>query len=207
MFQQARALAGLARTRRVQVEGLDLSIPPGVLDPVLFRSGAWFARQVARRAAPGQRLLDLGTGSGVVGLLAQRAGADVVAVDVSAAAVAAARDNGLTDVREGDLFAPVQGERFDLVAFNPPYLAGQPGGRLGRQRALATALYGGDDLEVVRRFGAAVADHLSPGGQALICWSDRAPLMPRKVVGRDWKKLGNAVIDAEMLSVWGLQAG
>ncbi len=202
MLQRARALAGLVRSRRVEVEGLTLDIPPGVLDPVLFRSGAWFARQVAERVQPGMRVLDMGTGSGIVGLLCQQAGAEVVAVDITDQAVAAARANGLPDVRQGDLFEPVSGQRFDLVAFNPPYLQGRAEGRLGRERALNTALYGGEDWETVRRFGAQVPDHLDPGGVAWVCWSDRAQEMPRKLLGREWEEITSAVIEAELLSLW-----
>lgn len=202
MLDRARAALGLLHTRTVSVDGLALRVPPGVIDPVLFRSGAWFARQLARRVTPGARLLDLGCGTGVVGLLARRAGATVVAVDIEPAAVQAARENGLPDVRQGDLFAPVAGERFDLVAFNPPYLAGEPRGRLDRQRSLGRALYGGPELEVVRRFGEQVAGHLAPGGVAWVCWSDRAPEAPRKLLGRDWEEVGSAVVEGEMLSLW-----
>ncbi len=57
----------------------------------------------------------------------------VVAVDINPAAVRCAQINALLnqleqriEVRRGDLFAPVAGERFDLVLFNPPFLRGAP---------------------------------------------------------------------------------
>lgn len=202
MFERLVALGGLIRARTVEVDGLRLQVPPGVLDPVLFRSGAWFARQVARRVRTGQRLLDLGCGSGVVGLLAARAGATVVAVDIEGPAVEAARRNGLQDVRQGDLFTPVRGESFDLIAFNPPYLRGRPHGRLPAARSLSAALYGGDDLDVVRTFAREVGAHLAPGGVALVCWSDRAVDPARTVLGGEWEQATSAVIDAELLSLY-----
>lgn len=202
MLERARAALGLLRPRQVQVDGLRLVVPPGVLDPVLFRSGQWFARQVALLVKPGMRVLDLGCGTGVVGLLAQRAGAQVVAVDVEARAVAAALVNGLRDVRQGDLFAPVGDQRFDLIAFNPPYLEGPPRGRFARQRALSRALYGGEDTEVVRRFGADVSQQLAPGGSALVCWSDHAQTMPRKLLGPEWDRHSTAFVRGELLSMW-----
>ncbi|MCK6507769.1 methyltransferase [Myxococcota bacterium] len=206
MRDRLRAWAGLLWTRTVEVEGLALRIPPGVLDPVAFRSGAWFARQVAARVRPGQRVLDLGCGSGIVGLLAQRAGARVVAVDLSPAAVAAARGNGLPDVRLGDLFAAVQGERFDLVACNPPYLQGPPRGRLPRTRSLSRALYGGPDWEVARRFARQVPDHLAPGGEALLCWSDRAGQEPRPLLVGAWAEQATLQLPDERLSLHVLAA-
>ncbi len=204
MFERLIAAGGLLRSRAVEVEGLVLQIPPGVLDPVLFRSGAWFARQVAQRVQPGMRVLDMGCGSGIVGLLAARAGARVVAVDIEAPAVQAARDNGLSDVRQGDLFAPLVGERFDLIAFNPPYLRGEARGRLPASRSLSRALYGGPEVEVVRAFAQAVGSHLSPGGAAWVCWSDRAQDPPRAVLGGAWKEETRAVVQAELLSLYRL---
>ena len=77
-------------------------------------------------------VLDMGTGSGIAAIAAARRGARVVAVDISTEAVRCARINVLlnrvddrVEIRCGDLFEPVQGERFDLVLFNPPFYAGQ----------------------------------------------------------------------------------
>ena len=60
-------------------------------------------------------------------------GYHVTAVDINPDAVRCARINALQhhletciEVRQGDLFEPVQGERFDLVLFNPPFFRGQP---------------------------------------------------------------------------------
>ena len=196
MRERLLAWWGLRATRRVTVSGVPIRVPPGVLDPVLFRSGAWFAAAMSERVGPGERVLDLGCGSGVVGVLAARRGARVTAVDVDPAACAAARANGLSDVREGDLFAPVQGERFDHVCFNPPYLPGDPAsGGLGR------ALYGGADLGVVARFVAQVPDHIAPGGAAWVVWSDRAPAA-RAALDPAWREVATRQERGERLSLW-----
>jgi len=78
-------------------------------------------------------LLDLGTGSGCVALTLalERPSARVIAVDASAAALAVARDNAdvlgarNVELRLGDWFEPVAGERFDLILANPPYVAAE----------------------------------------------------------------------------------
>lgn len=196
--KRLRAWWGLRRTRRVKVEGHTLQVPPGVLDPVLFRAGAWFARQVQTAAAarPGLRVLDMGCGTGVVGVLAQAAGARVVASDLDPVACGAARDNGLGDVRRGDLFEALPDERFDLVAFNPPYLVGRPA-----QHPLGRALYGGEDLGVVRRFARAVDAHLAPGGEAWVVLSDRAP-GAAAALGPGWKRTDHTDIEGETLALW-----
>ena len=200
LIERARAWSGLLRKRRVVVDGVVLTILPGVLDPVLFRSGAWLARQVAQRVPAGASVLDLGCGSGVVGLLAQQAGARVIATDIDPRAVRTAQRNGLSDVRQGDLFAPVTGLRFDWVCFNPPYFPGRPRGGYG------TALHGGPALEVIQRFSAALPAHLTPGGVGLVVLSDRAPDAPA-ALGDGWRLLCEAPAADEVLSLWRLAPG
>ena len=74
----------------------------------------------------GLRVLDLGTGSGVLAILASKLGArNVVATDISDRAIKIAKRNAEIngveiDFRIGDLFNPVRGELFDLIICNPP---------------------------------------------------------------------------------------
>jgi len=81
---------------------------------------------------PGDRLLELGTGCGLVAIIAAKKGAHVVATDQSPLAVENAKENvkrhnlqHRVDVRTGWLFDPIhQNEQFSVIAFNPPYLPG-----------------------------------------------------------------------------------
>jgi release factor glutamine methyltransferase len=93
----------------------------------------------------------------------------VVAVDINPAAVHCADINArlnhvehLIELRQGDLFAPVAGERFDLVVFNPPFLRGTP--RDNRDRAWRST-------DVAERFAAGLHAHLKPFGSALVVLS------------------------------------
>ena len=184
--------------RHIEVDGHTLQVPPGVLDPVLFRAGAWFAQEVQAMADAnrGLRILDMGCGTGVVGVLAKAAHARVVATDLDPVACSAARENGLGDVRRGDLFEALPGERFDLIAFNPPFLVGRPG-----QHPLGRALYGGEDLSVIRRFAQQVDAHLHPGGQAWVVISDRAPGAVA-ALGPGWTRDRQTGIRGETLALW-----
>jgi len=117
----------------------------------------------------GGTVLDMGTGSGLGAIFAAQQASRVVAVDLNPAAVRCARINALlngvedrVEVREGDLFAPIGGERFDVVLFNPPYYRGKP------RDALDLAWR---SLDVVDRFAADLQCHLRPGGYALIVLS------------------------------------
>jgi release factor glutamine methyltransferase len=113
---------------------------------------------------PGDRVLEIGTGSGFIAAELSRT-ARVVATDINPHAIASAREMGL-DVVRTDLFSGICG-KFDLVIFNPPYLPTQPGERLDDW--LEYALDGGETGRVViERFAAEVKGVLAPGGRILL---------------------------------------
>ncbi|MFB4297518.1 HemK2/MTQ2 family protein methyltransferase [Actinomadura sp. NTSP31] len=148
--------------------------PPGVYRP---QGDTRLLTDVLRRLpeTPGARVLELGTGTGAVAMAAARAGASrVVAVDVSARAVLAARLNArlrglpVRAVR-GDLFKPVAGERFDLVIANPPYVCGtDPAAARGSARAWEA---GPDGRALLNRICTEAPGHLAPGGTLLVLHS------------------------------------
>jgi release factor glutamine methyltransferase len=98
-------------------------------------------------------VLDIGTGCGILAVIAAKKALKVVATDLNPHAVECARLNvktnnvsGKVDVRQGDLFKPIQKtEKFDVIIFNAPYLPSEPheentwigrawaGGHSGRQ--------------------------------------------------------------------------
>ena len=130
---------------------------------------------IARKTAP--RLVDLGTGSGIVAvtLALARPDAEVSAVDISPAALDVARSNAArlgATVRflAGDWFAPLAGERFDLIVSNPPYVAaGDPhlrrdGLPFEPQGALTDGVSGGDGMACIAHLVAHAVAHLTPGG-------------------------------------------
>jgi release factor glutamine methyltransferase len=140
-------------------------VPDGVQPP---KAGSrFFCRHLDARA--GQRVLEIGAGLGLAAVLAARSGAIVVATDIVPEAVEAIRANatlnGVTvDARLGDCYAPVRGERFDLVCSNPPQMPTPPGRE--RDDAAAAADNGGiDGWEMLDRIIAGAPAHLRPGGR------------------------------------------
>jgi release factor glutamine methyltransferase len=126
--------------------------------------------------AAGAQVLDVFTGSGALAVEAALVGAsNVVATDVSRLAALNARLNARlnrvsVDVRRGDLFDPVAGERFDLMLANPPYLPGE-GPELPR-RGPSRAWEGGiDGRALIDRFCIGCPDQLMPGGSVLMVHS------------------------------------
>ena len=127
-----------------------------------------------------RRVLDLCTGSGSLAVLAARAfpQARIDATEISAQALTVARRNvaesgAASRIRllEGDLFAPVAGERYDLILANPPYVDAAGMAALPREHRHepALALDGGPGgLRLIRPILAQAPAHLTPKG-GLLC--------------------------------------
>jgi len=153
-------------------------VPRSYLGEIL--AGDLFAGDGLVDRAGVRRVLDLCTGSGCLAILAAMhfPDATVDAVDISRDALAVARINVRDHALEhrvrllrGDLLAPVDGERYDLIISNPPYVdapgmaALPPECRHEPRRAFAG---GADGLKFVRRIVAEAPRHLTPAG-GLLC--------------------------------------
>lgn len=133
---------------------------------------------IERHPAPPARVLDVGCGSGVIGLsLAKRFGeaTQVLLVDLSADARALAEENRQSlqvdnaEVRASDLFLGIEAtEKFDLIVANLPYIASAEISELDVevQQEPQAALDGGETgLEMMLRFLAECTDFLRPAGR------------------------------------------
>lgn len=122
--------------------------------------------------------LDLGTGCGVQALHLAGHADRVVATDVNPRALAIARFNaelnetgGRVDVRDGSLFDPVAGERFDLITTNPPFVISPA---TGERLVYRDSGLPGD--RVVEHLVRTASDHLADDGwcQVLANWAHLA---------------------------------
>ena len=130
--------------------------------------------EALRHIRPGGRVLDLCTGTGALGIAIQKLcpKAIVAATDISEAAISLAEENARSlqaEVRflQGDLFAPVSGEEFEVIVSNPPYIPEALRGRLQAEveKEPALALFAGEDgLDFYRRIAREAPAYLVPQG-------------------------------------------
>ena len=161
--------------------GLEFAVSKAVLIPRPDTEVLVEQAKLRAQALSAPRIVDLGTGSGIVAIMLAKLcpTAVLTAVDLSRSALAVARVNALrhgASVRflEGDWFQPLRRERFDLIVANPPYVAeGDPhlandGLPFEPRSALTDGVAGGDGMACVATLIDGARDHLLPGGWLLI---------------------------------------
>lgn len=125
----------------------------------------------------GDIVLDVGTGCGILGIVAAEKASEVIAVDINPYAVRCAKENakqnkvlGKMLFVQGDLFAPFKtGKLFDLILFNAPYLPT----RSTKFSWIEYAWSGGlDGRQVIDRFICEVPKYLKASGRALLMQSN-----------------------------------
>ena len=158
---------------------LDLQVSPATLIP---RAETERLVELALERLPDDlplRIADLGTGSGAIALAlaSERPLAQVIATDLSEGALKVAEANALANrianvaFRWGSWLVPLAGERFGLIASNPPYIAdgdvhlSQGDLRFEPPTALSS---GADGLDAIREIVALAPSHLVPGGWLLL---------------------------------------
>jgi release factor glutamine methyltransferase len=161
-------------------------------------------------APAARRVLDLGTGSGILAVtwLAERPESRAVAVDVSTDALALARANGSRhsvlerlELVAGDWTSALSdSETFDLAMSNPPYLALDEATLLSstvRDHDPAAALFAGSDgLEAIRRLLRDVPSCLASGAPFLFeIGAGQAEAVAREVAAADAWRLDRIVPD------------
>jgi ribosomal protein L3 glutamine methyltransferase len=194
---------------RAYIQGVPFYVDERVIVPRSFIGELLVTAFAEENALTGDpegisRVLDLCAGGGSLAILAARifANARVDAVDLSPDALDVARRNveehglaGRVTPIEGDLFAPVAGERYDLILANPPYvdaevLAAFPPEYAAEPRMAHAG--GGDGLDIVRRILREAPEHLAANG-VLVCEVGRG----RGPILRDFPDLPFVWLDTE----------
>ena len=114
----------------IKVNRINFKVFPNVFSPKYFTDSTWFAKTVPK-IVKNKKLLDIGTGIGIVALFAARNGAKVVATDINPSAIKNAREN----FKRYNLEIPVilsdmyknlnPKEKFDFIFWNHPFNKGK----------------------------------------------------------------------------------
>lgn len=168
-------------TRRMWFAGHEFYVDERVLvprSPVAEVIAAEFQPWIDRERI--SSILDIGTGSGCIAIASALAipEASVDAADISADALSVAQINVVRhEVRDrvrlvqSDVYAGVQGRRYDVIISNPPYVGSAELEGLPEEyeREPRLGLYGGEDgLDIVRRILKGASDHLNDGGVLIV---------------------------------------
>ncbi len=164
----------LQRRVHTDVLGVALSVEPGVFHPSLYFSSTFLAGHIRSLDLSRLRVLDIGTGSGVLAIHAALRDAMVVAIDTNPAAVACARSNVQKhdlgrniEVYQSDLFREIPvSVLFDYIFWNPPFYQRPP------VDAASAAWNAGLGYSVLRRFAGEAVQHLTLRGKIVMVFSE-----------------------------------
>ncbi len=150
----------------------------GVLPPDRTITSPAFARflHLNKTLYQNKSVLEVGSGSGILSVVMAKHGAkSVLATDITDACVKNTQENTkildlneIIDVRKGDLFEPINEERFDLIVFAHPIYCDKPTKGSGLEIAIM------DDGGLIRRFLTEAKTYLKPGGKLLLPFNEAA---------------------------------
>ena len=150
-----------------EVAGLTFSCPSGIYQPHEFGSTRFAIRGMfTDLPLPGTRMLELGTGSGAIGIVLAATGLDVTLLDIDPVAVACAKSNAeanniIVNVHQSDLFEAVEDQKYNLIFFNIPLMDK----KIEEPLEIISCDFGG---ELFSRFLAEAPDYLLPGGKVCV---------------------------------------
>lgn len=161
----------LRKPRPYRFRDLELVIRPGVFHPGLFYSTRFLIEYLEGFDLRGKSVWELGSGSGLISLVAARRGARVTASDINPDAVEALRDAARknqvsVEVIAADLFERMAGRRFDWIVINPPYYKRRPDTMAQR------AWYAGERYEFFERLFAGLGGHMKTDTTACMVLAD-----------------------------------
>lgn len=149
-----------------------LSIDHRVFNPSYGEGARMFLEN--RELLKADKVLDMGAGSGALGILASQYASSITGIDISSHAYNCTLLNYSTHINrgkehlvfKGDLFSPLhETDSYDLIIFNPPFLEGKP------ENPIQQAMYD-EGYNTLRDFFSNAHKHLNDNGRILLCFGE-----------------------------------
>lgn len=175
LFHRLPALIPSTKTQETSVAGMRLTVHPTVFHPKNYLSSKVLAQHILGMNLEGKRVLDCGTGTGVLAIAAAKRGAIVTAVDINDLALEATKENAERNdvtlrILHSDWFSALGEEKFDLIVANPPFIRGTG------MHPYNSAWHAGENHEHVLGLIEGCDDHLAPNGEALVVLSHHSDI-------------------------------
>lgn len=155
---------------RINVSGIGVEFKPGVFAP-FWGDSSLLAEVLIKVIKKNEKVLDIGTGTGIQAIAAGKNAKNVLAVDINKNAVMCAKENveksglkKIIKVKESDLFSRVRG-KFDTIIFNPPFRWFKPRDMLERGEV-------DEGYKTLRKFLEEAGNFLEQRGRIILVFSD-----------------------------------
>ncbi|MAG77883.1 hypothetical protein CL616_00800 [archaeon] len=158
-----------------ELMGVSLRVYPGV------HAGLWTDTQLLGKALnkivkKDDKVLDLGTGTGIHAILAAKVTENVTAIDFNEKSIKNAKENfvknGVSEkinLIESDGFSKLQGKKFDIISINPPF-------RWFKPKDILDAASNDENYVFLNRFLSEAKHHLTDNGRILLVFANTADI-------------------------------
>ncbi len=159
-------------------DGFRLTVLKGVFHPKFFFSTPFLYDFLRQKNLQAKRFLEIGSGSGVLSLLAFRKGALVTAIDIDPTAVKNTQINfernfgntSSTCILQSDLFSRLPAQLFDVIVINPPYFFKSP------LTAGQHAWYCGPNGEYFQSLFAGLKNYMAPSSECYMILAENCEI-------------------------------
>lgn len=160
LFYKRYALSRISKDEIRSYNGFLIHIPSGVFHPLLFFSTKFLANEISQLYLNDKTFLDIGCGSGILGMIAASKGAMVTCIDISQKAIETTRKNFAinnldAEILISDLFDNLNQRHFDFIVINPPYYKKDP------ENCAEMAWFAGKDFEYFRKLFAQLPRYIN----------------------------------------------